>query len=147
MTDEQLEKIVTAVACGRNTFASLDREFPDLPVYELHRLTVFGPDVSAILDVTPDRKSCREYRPDDVFTLTERGENIWYRIQKERRLLDLTEKSVSLSEESLQKQDLSLELSEKELAIARWTFIAGVCAAVFSFLALLLPLVEFIRTL
>lgn len=170
LTMADKEPLVLSISSGENTFSRIRQAFPgrDLRVLQKYILDDYvRPDSAPLLLAEDEARISGNREPPllrfqtppenysplyqfvdaDQFLLTVHGKNLLYQVQKERRLLALTEKSVSLSEESLQKQNLSLELSEKELAIARWTFIAGVCASVFSFLALLLPLVEFIRTL
>lgn len=54
-------------------------------------------------NVSADNIKRYGFKEDDVFTLTEDGENIFYRLQQEQHALRLSESSVGIAEKSLKE--------------------------------------------
>lgn len=69
----------------------------------------------------------------DLFRLTELGENILYQLKKEQHMLELAERSLSIAEESLEQSKRSTKYSKYATYAAIASIVTGVLIAAIQF--------------
>ena len=113
-----IDRLIGLIHSGKNTFADIRRAFPHMDLRILHRYIADSWSDDPILDdrlhaalhplptsdilafeaAPEDYSPLYSFRDGDRFQLTPRGDDLWYHIDKEQRLLALTEKSVSIAD-------------------------------------------------
>lgn len=131
-----IEKIILLFDNGKIVYSKLHRKFPALSNDELLSLMGYLSENTCLFtlsrNVSADDIKRYGFKEDDVFTLTEDGENIFYRLQQEQHALRLSESSVGIAEKSLKE-------AKKATKIA---IIAIVLSATLSLLSILLSLLS-----
>lgn len=136
MKQKTIEKIILSFNNGKTVYSKLHRRFPVLSNDEILSLMGYLSENTCFFtlsrNVSADNIKRYGFKEDDVFTLTEDGENIFYRLQQEQHALRLSESSVGIAEKSLKE-------AKKATKIA---IIAIVLSATLSLLSILLSLLS-----
>lgn len=136
MKQKTIEKIILSFDNGKIIYSKLHRKFPTLSNDEILSLMGYLSENTCFFtlsrNVSADNIKRYGFKEDDVFTLTEDGENVFYRLQQEQHALRLSESSVGIAEKSLKE-------AKKATKIA---IIAIVLSATLSLLSILLSLLS-----
>lgn len=136
MKQKTIEKIILSFNNGKTVYSKLHRRFPVLSNDEILSLMGYLSENTCFFtlsrNVSADNIKRYGFKEDDVFTLTEDGENIFYRLQQEQHALRLSESSVGIAGKSLKE-------AKKATKIA---IIAIVLSATLSLLSILLSLLS-----
>lgn len=109
MKQSDIETLVRMIADGKNTWKDIHRQFPWLSDIEMSAMSVppYGEPnkiVHSEVHIEPFDISRFRFSESDTFTLTEAGEDILYRLQKEdegramnKKILRLTAGSFALA--------------------------------------------------
>ncbi len=107
MKQKTIEKIILSFNNGKTVYSKLHRRFPVLSNDEILSLMGYLSENTCFFtlsrNVSADNIKRYGFKEDDVFTLTEDGENIFYRLQQEQHALRLSESSVGIAEKSLKE--------------------------------------------
>lgn len=150
LTEEEIESLVTAISADKNSFSDIRNIFPDKDLQVLHKYIADAYDIPDSLFLLTGGSGDLAYpsmplllyfqeKPDpyspfyqlsekDRFTLVPEGKNILYRLQKEKKLLTLTEKSVELSEKSLAAANRSNRIATYAALFSGISAIASIIA-------------------
>lgn len=136
MKQKTIEKIILLFDNGKIVYSKLHRKLPTLSNDELLSLMGYLSENTCLFtlsrNVSAENIKRYGFKENDVFTLTEDGENIFYRLQQEQHALRLSESSVGIAEKSLKE-------AKKATKIA---IIAIVLSATLSLLSILLSLLS-----
>lgn len=134
MKQKTIEKIILLFDNGKIVYSKLHRKLPTLSNDELLSLMGYLSENTCLFTLSRNvpAENIKRYgfKENDVFTLTEDGENIFYRLEQEQHALRLSESSVVIAEKSLKE-------AKKATKIA---IIAIILSATLSLLSILLSL-------
>lgn len=104
LAQEHVERLVSLISSGRNTYADIRQVFPQMEDDELitHITGPSGtctispagksPQLLLILTSAPAKLTGNyQFKPDDQFSLTIQGQDVLYQLQKEERIAYLAE--------------------------------------------------------
>lgn len=131
LTDEQIEKIVLSIASGRNTFKDICEAVPGInsatvqeylqntPPQDNKSLLVssdfliskpYKKTIIEFVEIPDGYETAYEFKETDTFKLTVDGENISYRLKKEKSVKDET---LRIENNAAQRHEESMKLNKK----------------------------------
>ena len=153
LTTQEIEKLILSIDCNKNTYSDLLKCVPRLNSATLCSYLVNTPEVKEDNYFSPsllsplyskpayfqlakeisDFIAPYEFKPTDTFTLSVTGENMLYQLKKEHYILELTEKSLAVAEESLEQSKKSTKYSKYATYAAIASIVTGVLIAAIQF--------------
>lgn len=92
MTDKEINKLILMIGNGKNTLKDIREAFPNLSNYDIYRMSVvcsYYGDVNKLFylnrKIAIDDYPKYELFDDDTFSLSEKGENRFYELEKEQQ--------------------------------------------------------------